>query len=307
MANSTNKVYDYVTERIIGMLEKGNIPWRKPWSGLQPENYISGKTYRGINLFLLSCAPYSDHRYLTFKQVKSKGGNVKKGEKGHIVIFWKFIETSKTQADGTVKYGKIPFLRYFTVFNVEQTENWNPKPLPAVSENPINRIDSCESFVKGLPEAPMIEGSVDRAFYRPMTDSIGMPDIKRFVSAEKYYSTLFHELTHWTGSEKRMARFEKTEVNLFGSESYSKEELVAEMGAAFLCSEMGIDNTETTENTVAYIQSWMKRLKEDNTLLISAASKAKKAAAWMKGEKTDYSTDESGVEAEKEAEPVEAN
>lgn len=306
---ATNKVYDYVTEKIVAQLENGCVPWHKPWKGgiLLPENYVSKKKYNGINIFLLAFQPYTDHRWLTFKQVKAQGGNVRKGEKGSMVIFWRFLDGEKTLKDGTTKKTKIPFLRYYTVFNVEQTEGWMSHPLP-VLENKVDRISACEAFIDAMPEKPIIHNS-HMAYFRPSDDSVGMPNINAFDNSEAYYCTLFHEITHWTGGEKRLGRFEKGQAHLFGSEVYSKEELVAELGAAFLCAELGLDNTGLIKNSAAYLRSWVKRLKEDNTLIISAASKAKKAVVWMKGEsqpETETATDENGVEAEKEMELVEA-
>jgi len=305
MAN-TNKVYGYVTEKIVKMLEAGVIPWRKPWSGKMPSNYVSKKPYNGVNIFLLAAAPYSDHRYLSFKQVKDLGGNVKKGEKGHMVVFWKFLKKNETRKDGTVKNVTIPFLRYYTVFNVEQTENWVPREIPAVSETENLPIDAAEKVIANLPETPEVKGSLDRAYYNPSADFIGMPDRKVFESPEAYYSTLFHEVTHWTGNASRLNRFEKNESTIFGCETYSKEELVAEFGAAFLCALTGVNNAQVLENSAAYIGNWITRLKADDSLIISAASKGRKAVEWITKAEAETVADENGIEATKEPEPLEA-
>jgi len=303
---NASKVYDYVSEKIVAMLDKGTIPWRKPWTGLMPQNYVSHKEYRGMNLFLLANAPYKDPRFLTFKQVQNLGGKVKKGEKAWMVIFWKrFTKEEQDKQTGQNKKRSWFMLRYYNVFNVEQTEGWTPKPLEKAVLKPNEKISRCEEIVANLPEVPVMEGS-QIAAYSPSRDTVMMPDIRQFENSEGYYCTLFHELTHWTGSEKRLGRFTKNDGGMFGSQSYSKEELVAEFGAAFLCAVAGTEQP-ILENAAAYIAGWKKRIKEDPKLLVQAAGKAQKAANWL--QKISYgeeAKDENGEKVEAEPVPVEA-
>lgn len=278
------KVYEVVTDRILGMLDKGTIPWQKPWNNRAPANYITGKAYRGINVWLLAACRYDDNRFLTMKQVNEKGGRVKKGEKAHLVVFWSPIKKTEMTVDGAVEK-KFFLLRYYYVFNVEQTEGWNPKPLPS---NDNQKIQSGEEFMAKLPEQPKIGKGGDKAFYCPSTDEIGMPAMESFHDSAAYYSTLFHEVTHWTGSETRLKRIEKS-TNI---EAYSKEELVAEMGAAFICGICGIENAAAQKNTVAYIQNWAAKLKGDPKLVVQAAAQAQRAVDWMQGVTFETPTEE---------------
>jgi antirestriction protein ArdC len=290
------KVYEIVTDKIIEALDKGTVPWRKPWVGGNcPASYTSGKAYRGINVWLLAFSPYEDHRWITLKQVNAQGGRIKKGEKSRLVVFWSPIKKTEF-VDGAAVEKKFFLLRYYNVFNVEQTEGWEPKPLPTGNDNQRNQ--TCDGFLAALPEQPKVIVAQDKAYYSPATDDIGMPPLKDFVGSAEYYSTLFHEVTHWTGAESRLKRFVKGESTLFGSEAYSKEELVAEMGAAYCCGLCGIENS-TLQNSAAYIQSWMKRLKADPKLVVQAAAQAQRAVDWMTGVKFDNpSTDEAEPKTE---------
>jgi antirestriction protein ArdC len=274
----SEKVYQLITDRIIKTLEAGTIPWRKPWSGSSGSmNLISKKEYRGVNRFLTDCAPFSSKYWLTFKQAKQLGGQVKKGSKSTPVIYWNMI---KKQDSKTGKEKTIPFLRYYNVFNVEQTTVEAPEESgPTIDFQPIEKA---ESIVQGYKDSPEIEFKEQAAFYRPANDSINMPKPETFTSPEEYYSTLFHEMTHSTGHESRLKREGITNLNFFGSHSYSKEELVAEMGAAFLCSECKIEQ-KILDNSAAYIQSWLRKLRNDNKLLISASGQAEKAAKHILG------------------------
>jgi antirestriction protein ArdC len=275
-------VYSIITERIIAQLEEGTVPWRKPWkaqNGGNPANFGSRKTYRGINWFLLSFSPYSCPFWLTYKQAAEIGGNVRKGEKGTPVVFWNWVD-SKTEKDASGKPKKIPFLKHYTVFNVEQCDgiNWTPEVIEGAEFNPIAEA---ESIVKSMPRAPALAHGGDRAYYRPSTDSVQMPTPETFDTAGNYYSTLFHELAHATGHESRLNRKGVAEVAAFGGETYAKEELVAEMGAAFLCAVSGIDNTLPA--SASYIQGWLKQLKEDAKLVIHAAAQGQRAADYILG------------------------
>lgn len=270
--------YEIVTESIVKQLESGVAPWRKPWRVGMPANLVSKKEYRGINVFLLAFQGYGSRYWLTYRQTQVLSGNVKKGERGTKVVFWKIDEYRKENAEtGEAKDRKSILLRYYTVFNLDQCEGIKcPEAVPT-----IHSIDQCESIVKGMPNPPRLAQEA-QACYRPSIDTVGMPARSAFNSAEEYYSTFFHELTHSTGHPSRLGREGIMKHNPFGSEDYSKEELVAEMGAAMLCGVAGIES-RTLGNSAAYLQSWISRLKSDSRLVVSAASQAQKAADFILG------------------------
>jgi antirestriction protein ArdC len=289
---SHSSVYDIVTERILAELEKGEIPWRKPWRTLPPANLVSKRTYRGINFFLLSLAGYGSQYWLTYRQAQTLGGNVRKGEHGTKIVFWKFDKYETETADGETEARKSAFLRYYVVFNLEQTEGL--KALLALP--PARPIESAEAIVAGMPNPPAFERDF-RASYVPSKDTVTMPSRTAFPSQAEYYSTLFHELTHSTGHSKRLAREGFDKPRLFGSESYSREELIAEMGSAMLCGVAGIEQS-TVANSAAYLKSWTARLKGDSKLVVSAASAAQKAGDYIRGESA---KDSPAVEGESHA------
>lgn len=274
-------VYEIVTSRILAELERGEIPWRKPWRTLPPANLISKKPYRGINVFLLALAGYGSQYWLTYRQAQALGGNVRKGEHGTKIVFWKFDKFETETADGETEERKSAFLRYYTVFNLEQTEGL--KALLALP--PAFPIESAEAIVHAMPNPPAFERDAQAA-YIPSRDTVTMPSRTAFDSQAEYYSTLFHELTHSTGHAKRLAREGFDTPQKFGSESYSKEELIAEMGSAMLSGVAGIE-LATISNSAAYLQSWIKRLKADSRLVVSAASAAQKAADYIRGSAKD--------------------
>ena len=269
-------VFEIVTDRIIKQLEAGTIPWRKTWSGSQEAvNWKTGKAYNGINRLLLG----RGGEYATFKQITESGGKVKKGAVSDIVVFWKWIE--KADEEGNV--GKFPLLRYYNVFEINsQCEGLTSKNV--ITEYPNTPIERCDQIIKGYFNPPEIRHEEQRAFYKPFFDYVNMPKFNSFISSEEYYGTLFHELIHSTGHESRLKRFEKEKSkHHFGSNNYAKEELVAEMGASFLCSIAGIDNV-TLENSAAYIQNWLEVLKNDKKLIVMAASAAEKAVKHIIGD-----------------------
>jgi len=276
------KVYEIITDRIMEKLEQGCVPWHKPWAGNSeyPKNLITKKEYRGINVFILSCAGYASPYWLTYKQAKELGGNIQKGEKGSPVVFWKWLE--KKSDDETEE--KIPMLRYYTVFNVCQTEGIDEKKIPelAIKYNELEKIEICEQVVARMPKRPEIVHKEQRAYYRPSNDTLNMPLFESFDDAEKFYSVIFHELTHCTGHQSRLKRRGITEITAFGSKEYSKEELVAEMGAAFLCGHCQIEN-KTIDNSAAYIKSWLSELHDDKKMVVVAAAQAQKAADFILG------------------------
>src|SRR6266478_978939 len=268
--------YEIVTESIIKQLESGVAPWRKPWRTEPPANLVSKKEYRGINIFLLASQGYGSRYWITYRQAQALGGSVKKGQHGSKVVFWKIDEYGKENKEtGETGNRKSVLLRYYTVFNLEQCEGIkSPEP-----HRVIPSIEQCETIVNCMPNRPSFEQD-SRAFYQPSTDTVGMPARSAFESAEKYYSTLFHELTHSTGHPCRVGREGIMEHNPFGSEDYSKEELVAEMGAAMLCGVAGIES-RTLDNSASYLQSWINRLRSNSRLIVSAASQAQKAADYI--------------------------
>ncbi|BBA70613.1 ArdC family protein [Geobacter sulfurreducens] len=273
------QVCDIITESIISKLESGVIPWRKPWnaSTQAPRNFITGKPYRGINVFLLASTGYCSPYFLTFKQVQEKKAQVKTGSKGFPVVFWSTVEVEDRDT-GTEK--EIPFMRYYSVFNIEQTTLEVP-PMPE-AEREFNPIEEAERIVAAMPHRPEIRHQQAKAFYSPNFDYVNMPRQELFHGDAEYYSTLFHELGHSTGHASRLTRKGVIESVYFGSHEYSKEELIAEMTAAFLCAEAGIVQA-TIDNSAAYIGGWLKALKskDNKALVIHAASQAQKATDFI--------------------------
>jgi len=270
-------VYQVVTDQIIQQLESGVAPWHRPWATDIPRNLVSKREYRGINVFLLASRGYGSPYWLTYKQATEHDGNVRRGEHGSKVVFWKIDKYEREDADGQTVAKTSAILRYYTVFNVEQCEGVTAPG----SDKVINPIEECERIVAGMPNPPAtVQDS--RAWYRPSTDTVGMPSRNAFGLAEEYYSTLFHELTHSTGHPSRIGREGIEKLNTFGSESYSKEELIAEMGAAMLAGVTGIER-KTLANSASYLKSWIGVLKSDSRMVVFAASQAQKAADYIQG------------------------
>jgi len=264
-------VKEIVTERIIKELEAGVIPWKKPWTGAY--NAVSKKEYKGVNRLLLPSEKYKCPAWLTFNQCRDLGGMVKKGEHGHMVVFYKIgskmIDEPDENNSGVESAKKVFLLRYYTVFNVEQTS------LDAEKYTPINNIGSiedCDNILESWNNECRIEYIGSRACYYPIDDKIMLPVRTSFKTNYGFYGTAFHEITHSTGHK---ARLNRDLTGGFGSASYAKEELIAEIGAAMLLQKHGI-NAEM-KNTAAYCQSWLNVLKNDKNLIISAASRSEKA------------------------------
>lgn len=275
-----NNAYQVITDRIMELLEEGVAPWHKPWKGGgEAMNLVSKRGYRGINRFLLNAASYASPYWLTFNQAKTQGGAIKKGEKSTPVVFWKLLE-KEDQKTGEKK--EVPVLRYYRVFNLEQTEGIEGPPAEDADEKEFTPMERCEKLVAAMPNPPKLQHLRQAAWYRPSQDLVNMPKPESFVSSEEYYSTLFHELAHATGHESRLKRPTLTDMAPFGSTNYSKEELVAEMTAAFLCGATGIANA-TIDNSAAYLNGWLKKLKKDNMLVVQAAAQAQKAADYIQG------------------------
>lgn len=270
-------IYGEITSRIITEMENGVIPWQKPWvaSG-SCVSYATGKPYSLLNQMLLG----RPGEYATFKQVQQAGGYVKKGAKAQMVVFWKWLEQEDEE---TGEKKEIPLLRYYNVFHIDQCEGLkakHTKPLP----NTANANQTAERIICDYLKASgvkMEHQEGDRAFYRPSTDSITLPHMAQFSATAEYYSTAFHELTHSTGHAKRLNRIDSTAY--FGSEAYSKEELIAEIGASALVNVAGLETAKSFRNSTAYIQNWLQVLKGDKRFIVSASGKAEKAVSLILG------------------------
>jgi antirestriction protein ArdC len=275
-------VYEIITEKIIKQLESGVAPWRKPWTCQTPANLITQKEYRGLNVFTLASQGFPSRFWLTFNQASKLGGKIRKGEKSSPVIFWNVgDERETTTQDGTKETSRPFLLRYYSVFNLSQSEGIDI-PASLLQEARTNDpIEICEQIAAQMPNPPAFEQS-DKAWYSSSSDAVGMPARGLFHSSEEYYATQFHELAHSTGHANRLHRDNFDNPVAFGSDSYSKEELIAEMTAAMLCGIAGIEQ-KTLENSAAYLKTWTARLKSDSRLLVSAASQAQKAADFIRG------------------------
>ena len=275
-------VYEIITERILEKLEQGTVPWHKPWAGGGcPQNLVSGKEYRGVNVWLLGSQDFSSPYWVTFRQAKQLGGSVRKGERGTPCILWKWINRSDENPEtGEKETKQIPLVRYYNVFNAEQCDGISHARLEAEHDEPepFSPIKSAERIVASYPKPPSIsEDGRSAAYYRPATDSIHMPTQETFDSEEHYYATLFHEITHSTGHESRLARPGVSNPIRFGSHDYTQEELAAEMGSAFLLAEAGIDAEGLMDNSAAYLASWLRALRNDKKLVVFAGAQAQKA------------------------------
>ncbi|GAI83431.1 unnamed protein product, partial [marine sediment metagenome] len=237
-----NKVYEIVTQKIIDKLNQGVIPWEKPWIGLR--NYVTKREYHGINLLLLSMEEHQSSEFITFRQVGDLKESIKKGSRASMVIFFRRYEVEARDKDGNLEINEetrepkkeLRFaLRYYNVFNLDQTTI----PLPDYGNGKQSK--ECEDILLNMPNPPAIEEGGNRAAYNPRLDILKIPSKKEFKDMEKYYSSKFHELIHSTSHETRLNR-KNSKGNGFGDERYSKEELVAEIGASFLCVKCGIEN-----------------------------------------------------------------
>lgn len=277
-----------VTDTIIRQLEAGTIPWRQPWKGgfdrlpALPQNFTTNRKYRGVNIILLWCAAiqnkYGSAEWASFKQWQEKKEVIRKGEKGSMIVYYDTIEKEQ---DGEIK--KIPFIKTSVVFNRCQLASYAP---PTVEEHPetvslVERIEKVDAFLSNTQA--VIEHRDYRAAYVPSKDIILMPhpeafrDTETCTATEGYYSTLLHEMTHWTGNKKRLNR---KGGKKFGDHQYAAEELIAELGAAFMCAEFDIGIADKGDHA-NYIASWLKVLKDNKEWIISAASEASKAVDYL--------------------------
>ena len=279
---STKKdVYTIVTDQIIASLEKGIIPWRRPWTdGIIPQNLISRRAYKGINLWLLTMLGYGQNYFLTYKQVQELGGRIKNNESGHVIIYWKVLntQTEELPEDETAK--KHAVLRYYLVFNISQCEGIPEEKLPPAENHQFEPLLECEAIMRDMPNPPAIQSKENEAYYHAGKDYINMPKMKVFKTPAEYYAVLFHELIHSTGHLSRLNREGVQQMTPFGSTLYSTEELIAEMGSCYLSAFSGI-TPKPLENSVAYIQGWLKKLENNKRILLYAASQAQKAADYI--------------------------
>lgn len=273
---SNADIYQSVTVRILECLDKGVVPWRKPWAVQAPSNLASKHVYRGINQILLSCSAFDSPFWLTLKQANDLGGRIKRGERGTPIVFWKVVERDNAKDKEDDRFF---LLKRFTVFNVEQTEGI---AIPKVEPRTFDPIAECEAVVASYKEPPSILQMGSQACYLPALDRIWIPKPEQFTSPAEYYSTLFHELAHSTGAAHRLARPGVVDASRFASHTYSFEELVAECGAAFLCAHAGI-SSQVIDNSAAYIQSWARKLRSEPKWIVDAASKASRAADLILG------------------------
>ena len=293
-----NNAYQMVTDRIINLMQQGIIPWRKPWhygaidDGQEMAiSYTSRRAYSLLNQWLLG----EPGEYLTFNQIKERKGRVKKGAKARMVVFFKQQSYKETDpATGEEKIKTFPLLKWYNVFHIKDTEGIASKipaaPETAQPESPKGpeAIDAAEAVITAyLAREIGLRFQNDKpsgsAFYSPSEDKVVVPMLGQYDIAAEYYSTTFHELTHSTLKASRCNREGENTRAFFGNADYSREELVAEMGAAMLVSHSGIDNSSAFRNSVAYIQNWMQALKNDPKMIVWAASRAEKAARYIIG------------------------
>lgn len=276
-------VYSRVNETILAALEQGIIPWRRPWVGGLPTNYDSGKEYRGINILTLGIAEmvhgYSSPYWLTFLQAQKFGGHIKRGETATYIVFSDKQIREVQKEDGTKEEKVFHFVRSYPVFNWDQTEGVPKKEAGPVLDPDRDLIEVCDSVLDKMPKSPTYRESGGSAYYIPKEDLVNLPPIGSFKTTSGYISTKFHEYGHATGHISRLNRLGIMAVTSFGGEDYSFEELVAELTSAYLCAKNGIDNT--LENSSAYIQNWLKALKDDKSMLLKASGKATAAVEFI--------------------------
>lgn len=274
MANM-NIAYQIMTDRITKLIESdGLCAWTKPWSAEagMPRNLFSQRPYRGINIWMLGAMGYDSPFWGTMNQINQAGGRVKEGESPTYVVYWsRYQKADKT----TGELENRMVLKFFRVFNAHQMQGVALPTIPDTSWD-HTPLEVCEKLVGGYPNPPAITFGATAAYYRPMKDVVTMPDMAKFPVLEEYYSTLFHELTHSTGHKDRLDRKTLVDAVPFGTVQYAREELVAEMGAAYLCGHCGIEN-KTVDNSAAYLKGWLKPLRQDPKMLVMAAAQAQKA------------------------------
>jgi antirestriction protein ArdC len=279
VASAPRDIYQDVTDRITAALETGTVPWHKPWSADagQPRS-LDDRSYNGINAILLGLSPYADPRWGTFKTVQRHGGHVRKGERGSLVVFWKQLQVKDPDAPNGKR--SIPMLRHFIVFNADQCDGLE---LPAIERhNDIPGIDGADAVYAGYRGRPPLRHGGGQAFYSSALDYVQMPDRETFESAESYYLTQWHELIHSTGHDRRLARADLAGMAKFGDACYSREELCAEIGSAMIAAHTGVVAPDI-DQSAAYVGGWLRALRNDKKLVVSAAARAQHAADHVLG------------------------
>jgi len=288
-----------INERIIKALSEGKIPWLKPWTENGPRNIFSGRGYTGLNRLILGLAPYSLPFWATYYQYIAAGLQVQKGEHGHGIIYaGQMVKTdTKINEEGEEEENKkrIKFLKAYVVFNIAQTDyQERGYKLPDAKENA--HLLGCDAVIHDYTDRHQIAiAAGSRAAYNPHTDSITCPEIGQFTSSEHYYATMFHECIHSTGP--RLERFKRKDPICFGSDTYGREELVAEIGSAYLAALTGINSSAVIRNQAAYLQNWAKAIKADADLVMYAAGRAEKAADFMIGANAPVPASATGTDA----------
>ena len=279
----TSDIYSLVNDRILAALEQGIIPWKRPWTGRLPTNYDSGKEYRGVNILTLGIAEmvhgYTSPFWLTFRQAQKHGGHIKRRENATQIVFSERKVKEIQKEDGTKEERVIHFVKSFPVFNWEQTEGVPKKDAVPALDPDRDLIEVCNSVLSRMQSPPAYREGGNSASYSPKEDLVNLPPLGTFKTTEGYVATKFHEYGHATGHESRLSRPGIMAVAAFGGEDYSLEELVAELTSAYLCAKNGIDNT--LENSSAYIQNWLKALKDDKNMLLKASGKAMAAVEYI--------------------------
>lgn len=276
-------VYEMITERIIEELENGVIPWQKPWSGIHSGAYnrISNKPYSLLNQMILK----HNGEYATFKQWSDLGGKIRKGEKAEVVTFWKIQQIEEINEDGEKTIKQLPLLRYYNVFHISQVDGVEPKEKLEINEHePIEQAEKIKVDYMEREHLQIRETISDKAFYLPTADYIQVPCKEQYQNIEEFYSTLFREIVHSTGHKSRLDRKDIKDCLYKGDENYSKEELTAELGSAFLINMLDIETEKSFRNSSAYIQSWLRVLKNDTHFIVSASSRAEKAVKYILNE-----------------------
>jgi antirestriction protein ArdC len=283
-AGVSDTVQRIITERMIAALQRGTVPWHKPWQATagQPRSMSSGQPYRGVNVFLLAMSAaeegYGSPFWGTYRQIGHLGGQVRKGEHSTLVVFWKKAQTEhRDPQTGELTAKPLPVLRYYRVFNAAQADHLPEQFYPAPGEH--SEIAGPQAVLDGyLARGPkLLHVAGDRADYHPATDTIRLPQRAQFRTGAGYYATAFHEAGHSTGHPSRLNRPGIAAFDHFGSGKYAREELVAQMTSSLLCGQTGIDNPETFENSASYIASWLTALNNDTRLVITAAAQAQRA------------------------------
>lgn len=290
-------VFETVNNIILEAMNKGIAPWKKPWTSYKdkngneyngPVNLVSKKPYRGLNALILGCSSFSSPFFLTFKQAKEMGGSIKKDSKSTSVVFWQVGTKDELNSDGEIIQKKTFILKYYNVFNIDQTENINIPADFTISEKEFFQDEMAENLISTYLRREKIQTTNNSigCYYVPGSDTINMVPAKYFGSSEEYYSTYFHEISHSTGSTDRLNRL-NFENGIFGSKAYSEEELVAEISASYICNFLHLQTPDLITNSVAYLQGWSKKLKEDKMFFYKAAKKAEAAFNFIT-EKTTY-------------------